>query len=170
MNDSFRTLPNSSFKSFLPNDAIKNFLNQGRNNEKDEVKLRSLQNMSQINVTIIDKAETRNECCNLARKKVRLQRRRVSLWKVTGDVEEWIELLRIGFKRGLLRRGQRNCRLYERRRISYPTEKSSHSKVLSSVLSITSLYNECGRLGWKLPLNTQKDSLFHIIYVHVLWR
>jgi len=46
---------------------------------KDEVTLRSLQNRSQINVKLIDKAEIRNECSNLARKQVRLQHRRVGL-------------------------------------------------------------------------------------------
>jgi len=35
--------------------------------------------MSQINVKVTDKAETRNECSNLARKEVRLQQRRVGL-------------------------------------------------------------------------------------------
>jgi len=57
---------------------------------KDEVKLRSLQNMSQINFKLIDKTETKNEYSNLARKQVRLQHRQVGLCKVTDDVEEWI--------------------------------------------------------------------------------
>lgn len=137
---------------------------------KDEVTLRSLQNRNQINVKLIDKAEIRNECSNLARKQVRLQHRSVGLWKVMGDVEEWIELLRIGFKSGLLLTGQRNCRLYERRTISCPTERSTVSEVLRSVLSITSIYNECRRLDWKLSLNTPNDSLLHIIYVQGIWR
>jgi len=66
----------------------------------------------------------------------------VGLLKITGDVEEWIELLRIGFKSGQLWTGQRNCRLYERRRTSFSAERSSDSEVLSSVLSITSFYKE----------------------------
>jgi hypothetical protein len=76
---------------------------------QDEVKLRSLQNRSQINVKLIDKAEIRNECSNLARKQVRFQHRKVGLWKVMGDVEEWIELLRIGLKNGLLQTEQRTA-------------------------------------------------------------
>jgi hypothetical protein len=35
MNVSLRTLPNSSFTTFLPNDALENFLTQVRNNEKE---------------------------------------------------------------------------------------------------------------------------------------
>ena len=83
-------------------------------------------------------------------------------------MEERIELLRMGFKSGLLWTGQRICRLYERRRISCPAERSSDSEVLRSVLSITSFYNERRRLDWKLPLNTPNDSLLHINYVNVI--
>jgi hypothetical protein len=63
---------------------------------RDKAKLRWLQNVSQINVKLIDEAEIRNECSNLVRKphgnisRIRLKHRRVGIRKVRSDVEEWI--------------------------------------------------------------------------------